>query len=75
MTLTPHDPLQRTGGKRWTPAVREHRSSAGSTITASDTGDCTMSFTDWTSAHPTANVVPTSQPLGAQAGLAHAPRC
>jgi hypothetical protein len=41
-----------------------------------------MSFTDWISAHPTArrlamaaNVVSTLQPLGAQAGLAHAPRC
>jgi hypothetical protein len=41
-----------------------------------------MSFTDWTSAYLTArrptmaaNVVSTSQPLGAQAGLAHAPRC
>jgi hypothetical protein len=41
-----------------------------------------MSFTDWTSAHPTArratmaaNEVSTSQPLGAQAGLAHALRC
>jgi hypothetical protein len=41
-----------------------------------------MSFTDWTSAYRTArrptmaaNVVSTSQPFGAQAGLAHAPRC
>ena len=58
------------------------RSSAGSTIRAGDTGDLTMSFTDWTSACPTArrptmaaNVVSTSQPLGAPADLAHAPRC
>jgi hypothetical protein len=41
-----------------------------------------MSFTDWTSAYliarrprMAANVVSTSQPLGVQAGLAHAPRC
>ncbi len=53
-----------------------------SIITGGDTGGLTMSFTDWTSAYPTAcrptmaaNVVSTSQPFGAQAGLAHAPRC
>jgi hypothetical protein len=58
------------------------RSSAGSTITAGDTIGLTMSFTDWISAHlaarrlaMAANVVSTLQPLGAQAGLAHAPRC
>jgi hypothetical protein len=64
------------------PAVPEHRSSAGSTIPAGDIGGLTMSFTDWTSAYligrrprMAANVVSTSQPLGVQAGLAHAPRC